>query len=190
MARDIPRTTKTAVLAILAAACSQANPPPKTAQDCTEPRPAAVAAAPAPAHAPRHHMPGHFKRGPKHSLEHWDRNRDGRVEIAELPPGHRERWAAADTDRDGVLSKDELRAFHAQRALRHFDAADKNGDGALEAGEVDPRRWARLRTADGDGDGKVTRQELEMALNQGKLGWQPHGPPEGRGRHKRGAPRN
>ena len=87
------------------------------------------------------------------------------------------RFAAADTDQNGLLSRDEV-----ERALPklapHFDAIDTNRDGNLSPDEL--RAYARtrrrapreeragfvehFRRADSDGDGALTRAEAEKAL--------------------------
>ena len=58
------------------------------------------------------------------------------------------------------------------RLLRLFDA---NGDDKLTADEAPPRIWPQLLKADRDGDGAVSRQELERAF-QPATGEGPVGP--------------
>lgn len=52
-------------------------------------------------------------------------------------------WDAADHNRDGVLTRQEMQTFGQQKSHRngprlmmHFDAADTNGDRVVDAGEV------------------------------------------------------
>lgn len=116
--------------------------------------------------------------------ERFDANRDGVLQVSELPERARERLAAADANHDGVIATDEIRAhFEAQRAAR-FAAQDANHDGALDAQEVGPERWERLSRADADHDSRVTRDELAQgfaAMRGGHHGpGMEHGP---RGRH-------
>lgn len=69
-------------------------------------------------------VPFHGKRGfagkrgmmdPARMLEKFDANKDGKLELVELPERMRERLGAADTNGDKVLSLDELRAHHEAR---------------------------------------------------------------------------
>ena len=54
----------------------------------------------------------------------------------------------------------------------HFTKADKNGDGFLTQDEVGAERWARIKVADANQDGKISHPELQQARKDGKL---PHG---------------
>ena len=45
-----------------------------------------------------------------------------------------------------------------------FGLFDADGDDVLDRGEVPPPVWRRLRKADDDGDGAVTRAEYEAAV--------------------------
>ncbi len=113
-------------------------------------------------------------------IQHLDRNGNGTVEVSELPPRMAERMAAADTNRDGVLSQAELTAhMETQRAAR-FARMDTNGDGAFTADEVGAR-WERLQAADGNRDGRVSRDELQSARASGALRMGGHGRGRGRG---------
>jgi hypothetical protein len=88
--------------------------------------------------------------------------------------------SAADSDKDGFLSVEELRA----RAKEHFATRDANGDGALTLAEVGERGWARLKVADKNGDARLTFAELSEARASGTLKGAGHGHKEAR----RGAP--
>ncbi|MDH5824109.1 EF-hand domain-containing protein [Luteimonas sp. RD2P54] len=84
-------------------------------------------------------------------------------------------FAAIDADNDGHIVRSELRAWHrAQRPQRHaamanrfderFKAADLNGDGKLSRVEVEekmPRMAAGYAWMDEDRDGFLSRAELE-----------------------------
>jgi hypothetical protein len=56
-----------------------------------------------------------------------------------------------------------------------FQRADKNSDGFLTESEVGAERWARIKVADANNDKKVSRDELQQAFKDGKLGRR-HGP--------------
>lgn len=119
---------------------------------------------------------------PARMAQIFDRNQDGRVEVAELPERARERMATADADHDGVLSVAELTAHvDAQRAQR-FARIDANNDGAVTSAEVPADRWTHMQVADADHDGRITRAELEQAHASGALRPPGHGP-HGRGPH-------
>ena len=53
---------------------------------------------------------------------------------------------------------------------RHFQDSDKNNDGFLTAAEVGPQRWDRIKVADTNNDGKVSKDEMMQAFKAGKLG--------------------
>jgi Ca2+-binding EF-hand superfamily protein len=77
-------------------------------------------------------------------------------------------FQSLDTNRDGFLSRDELRA-HA-RLLNSFDAIDANRDGRISNDELQAWHAAHLRrpgsegkaftTLDANGDGQIERTEL------------------------------
>lgn len=51
----------------------------------------------------------------------------------------------------------------------HFKKADKNSDGFLTQAEVGNERWTRIKVADANNDGKVSKPELKQARKDGKL---------------------
>jgi len=85
------------------------------------------------------------------------------------------RFAAADADRNGVLSRTEVERSLPRLAPR-FDRLDRNRDGNLSPDELRARAGAGgggageggfaeyFRRADADGDGALTRAEAEQAL--------------------------
>lgn len=199
------RTLGSLALVILSACSGGASPSPtdeatgETAQRL-ESDPAAGSAGAAPADE-RH---GHFGHGHERGglIRRFDQNKDGQLALAELPEKLQERFRDADTNRDGILSEDELRARHAQfeqkrmerldtngdgtvsdeeRAAaraefqkKHFARKDKNGDGALTADEVGERHWEHLKAADADGNGAVTAAEMDQAIASGTLQFKGH----------------
>jgi EF hand len=86
------------------------------------------------------------------------------------------RFAAADADRDGLLSRAEVQRSLPRLAVR-FDEIDRNGDGALSPEELRASRGGKprdragesgfaehFRRADTDGNGALTRAEAENGL--------------------------
>jgi Ca2+-binding EF-hand superfamily protein len=112
---------------------------------------------------------------PARFVQRFDKDGNGTVEITELPERMQKWLAKADTNQDGKITVDELKAHAAARREEMFKRADKNTDGALSADEVG-RRWERLQVADADHNGSVTRAELDQARAEGKLrGGKGHG---------------
>lgn len=105
------------------------------------------------------------KMSPEAFVQRFDKNRDGILEMKELPELLQKRLAAADTNRDGKLSVEELHAFRAafKGGGKKFERLDKNGDGVLTKDEVGEHKWERIAKADANKDGKVTKDELEAA---------------------------
>jgi len=82
-----------------------------------------------------------------------DTDRNGvlsRAEVERALPGYAARFNDIDRNRDGSLSPDELRAWQAGRK-----SADRKGEGGF--GE-------HFRRADADGDGVLSRSEADKAL--------------------------
>jgi Ca2+-binding EF-hand superfamily protein len=84
------------------------------------------------------------------------------------PPGH-----AVDVNEDGVVSREEAKS-HPRLAAR-FDEWDANEDGSLDQAEMTAHREAmraemrakvheRLKAADADGDGSLSRKEAEDSM--------------------------
>jgi Ca2+-binding EF-hand superfamily protein len=77
-----------------------------------------------------------------------------------------DRLKAADTNNDGMISREEAKAL--PRILEHFDAIDTNKDGQIttdelrafhraQRGEHRGEMWKKL---DANGDGKLSREEV------------------------------
>jgi glycyl-tRNA synthetase beta subunit len=114
------------------------------------------------------------KLDPAEMVKKFDKNGDGKLQLAELPERMQQFMAKADSDSDGSLTVAELTAAREAFLKAHFARMDKSGDGALTADEVGDRKWAFLSVADSDGNGSVTLPEIEAALASGKLRFPRH----------------
>lgn len=175
--KSLIRFGAVAMLGLGLAACAQGTgePTEETEQAIEESIAAGDPAAPAA-------KPGHRgKRGwhgdPAQMIEKFDENKNGTLELSELPERKRKFLEGADTDKNGSLSVEELTAHRQQMGERHFAMKDENKDGFLTADEVGERRWAKLSAADADKDGKLSKAELETAHREGtlKMGMGPRG---------------
>jgi hypothetical protein len=96
-------------------------------------------------------------------FDRMDRNGDGRITPAEWP-GDRKQLLVLDTDRDGVVSREEfgMTPQPVRRAKERFRLADRNEDGRLSRNE-----WKGTRTAfashDEDRDGALSFDEFLRA---------------------------
>ncbi len=103
-----------------------------------------------------HHGMG-GRRGAKRFMERFDLNEDGVVDQAEVDKAADARFAEADTDGNGSISLDEVKAQFAERSkdkrVRAFQRLDRDGDGNVtleEFNKVTDRIFARLDRNDDD----------------------------------------
>ena len=112
---------------------------------------------------------GHGRAGER--LKAADTNGDGMISRAESAglPRIAQHFDQIDANRDGQVTKDELRAFHQQH---HGDRkggmkrADTDGDGRISKAEAQanaPRLFERFDAIDANRDGFVTREEMKAA---------------------------
>ena len=124
---------------------------------------AAVAACLALPSAAQHHAK------PEQIIEHLDQDGDQLLSIEEfeMPRRGRDRGplAAADTDGDGNVSRDEFQAHVEERAAQmaeRFDLADLNDDGFLTEDEI---RLSMFHRVDSNADGYIDADELAAMRN-------------------------
>lgn len=124
-----------------------------------------------------------------------DSDGDGRISFDEFRLPEREdrrsMFARADTDGDGVVSRDDMQAAIdnaneerkeqlREHALQRFDEMDSDGNGVVTSDEVRQQMFARI---DGNGDGFVTEDEADAMHDRRR---EMRGHKDRRGRRERG----
>jgi hypothetical protein len=151
-------------LAFVLAACGHHRPPP---DDAAEPR------------GPDFHAPVEILLG-------YDFNHDGTITRAEMETGLKADFDAADTNHDGRLDEDEVRAVNQKRwsdnASTSSPLVDWNHDGYVDFNEFAATARSLFDEMDRNGDGKLTPDEL----NPRGSGAKPQAPSGGGEHHHRG----
>ena len=108
-------------------------------------------------------------------LKAADTNGDGMISRAEAAalPMIAKHFDEIDTNHDGQITMDELRAFHQQRraamAAEHFKKIDTDGDGRISKAEAQanaPRLFKHFDQIDTNGDGFITPEEMQAFQQQ------------------------
>ena len=109
----------------------------------------------------------------------FDKNSDGRISRDEAREGADRMFNEIDTNRDGFISKEEMQAHHKimhdefregmrEKMRDHWKSADKDGDGFLSRAEVEAARMKRLSRdfdkLDTNKDGKLSEDEMKMTM--------------------------
>jgi hypothetical protein len=103
---------------------------------------------------------------------HWDKmdvNGDGEITADEMNGKSAEFLAAADTDGNGAVSKDEMKAFHEAKRAEHRAKRnpDKNGDGLVDKTEYINAAQERFDKMDKDGNGVLSEDEQHREGRRG-----------------------
>lgn len=125
-------------------------------------------------------------------IKHFDKDADGRVSRKESTDAAVERankrFDQLDRNKDGYLTQDELSAAREsmrqmrgkmrERAVEHWKAADKDGDGAISRSEAEagmPMLFRRFDQLDANKDGKITRDEMPQGkrMDDGRASGRP-----------------
>lgn len=89
-----------------------------------------------------------------------DTNKDGKVTQAEIDAYRAAQVAAADANKDGVLSIDEFQtaydAFIRPQMVRAFQDFDADGDGKITSAEIDAKVGNIVSRMDRNGDGSLS----------------------------------
>ena len=116
-------------------------------------------------------------RGHRGGLKALDKDGDGRIsrEEAAAAPRLAQNFAKIDTNGDGFLTKDELKAARHAMHQAHWAKIDTNGDGKISLDEARanaPRLAQHFAQVDTNGDGFVTPDEMKAAFaaHHGKRG--------------------
>jgi len=100
---------------------------------------------------------------------------DRPIARSEVIAAVKQQFAAMDTNRDGVVTRDEFEAYHAAQSpdqggvFGHvgghwFDKADARGDGRVTLAEAEERPLKLFDMADSNHDGIVDRSERKTAM--------------------------
>jgi Ca2+-binding EF-hand superfamily protein len=115
---------------------------------------------------------GHGPRGNiAERLKQADTNGDGMIsrDEAKALPMISKHFDEIDANRDGQITAEELRAFHEKRRSDHWKKLDTDGDGRVSRAEAQansPRLFQHFDEIDADHDGFITPEELRAAMQR------------------------
>ncbi|WP_419896688.1 EF-hand domain-containing protein [Roseomonas sp. USHLN139] len=99
-------------------------------------------------------------RGPARLLAMADADRDGRVTETEALNALSARFAEADTNKDGGLTREEVTAFLQSQWQAHRPEGERRAPSDRARQGMQNRLDAMFRAADADRDGRVTLDEM------------------------------
>ncbi len=111
-----------------------------------------------------------FERGPRGMalLEQFDRSGDGQISQEDVVAVRGERFAAFDTDGDGVLALEEYERLWLDtmrpRMVRSFQRLDLDGDATVTTEEFQAPFDGMVARLDRDGDGLITEVEVRDTM--------------------------
>ncbi len=104
-----------------------------------------------------------------------DENKDGKLSRDEVQKGLDKMFADADVNKDGAITKEEMQSLHKRmhdkmqaKMQERWKAADKDGDGTLSRAEIDsadmPMLSRNFAKIDRNKDGKLTTEEMRSGM--------------------------
>ena len=108
--------------------------------------------------------------GPYNLILRYDSDNDGKITRRELEAGVRQDFWQADTNRDGRLDAEEVRAANLRRIRADQSTAipliDWSDDGYVDYGEFASGMRSLFEQYDADGNGTVTLEEMQIRLQR------------------------
>lgn len=109
-----------------------------------------------------------------------DRNRDGKVTLAEYRQTQVESLLRLDADKNGQVSRAEFKSMEdmarrfrgdagAKRVAQIWKLSDRDGNGTITRAEVEAGAAQRFARGDADGDGALTKAELAAMRRSAQL---------------------
>lgn len=127
----------------------------------------------------------HGPRGLRFNFEEMDLNSDGKITQEEMAEYREAKFAAQDTDGNGLLSSEELvnavieqaKTQSQKRVERMIEHRDTDGDGQISLAELPgngDRASKFFNRLDANGDGEISSDEMQAMqerFGHGKPGW-------------------